>query len=189
MDRMAGAEIRFDGFQQINEEGLFRGNDDAGELFKIRKSARTTEKALYALQPFNPGDTLIRFKAQEYLTAPNRFSVQLAENKHIILDPDCLQYINHSCRPNVFFDLPKMGIVCLNPITIDEEITFFYPSTEWSLSQGFECMCGSPTCLGHIRGARYVSPQVLKQYKLSEFIERKHLTYNRREVFYPEPLL
>jgi hypothetical protein len=38
-----------------------------------------------------------------------------------------------------------------------EELTFFYPSTEWNMNQGFDCFCGSKRCLGYIGGAKYMS--------------------------------
>lgn len=146
---------------------------------EIRESAIIGEKSLYALRSFSPGDSLIRFQTKGYLAEPDRFTVQLAENRHIILDPEYLQYVNHSCRPNVFFDLRNKAIICLRPISRNEEITFFYPSTEWSLSHDFTCRCGSPSCLGHIRGARYLSSDILTRYRLSDFIHHKHLDKNR----------
>jgi hypothetical protein len=168
-------------------EGPLRKEFATSAFALLRVSEKTGGKSLHALKSFNPGDLLIRFQAKGILPEPDRYSVQLAENKHLILDPDCLQYINHSCRPNVFFDLPRMSLLCLRPIAADDEITFFYPSTEWSMAQGFSCQCGSPSCLGYVCGARYVSSEVLRQYKLSEFIEKQHhLYYNPGAVRYPE---
>jgi len=28
-----------------------------------------------------------------------------------------------------------------------DDITFFYPSTEWDMAQGFDCNCGAKVCL------------------------------------------
>jgi hypothetical protein len=33
-------------------------------------------------------------------------------------------------------------------IEVGQELTFFYPSTEWDMAQGFECICGTATCRG-----------------------------------------
>lgn len=35
-----------------------------------------------------------------------------------------------------------------------EELTFFYPSTEWNMDQPFDCECKKPTCFGSISGAK-----------------------------------
>lgn len=35
-----------------------------------------------------------------------------------------------------------------------DELSFFYPSTEWHMAQPFDCLCGTPTCRGRIAGAR-----------------------------------
>jgi hypothetical protein len=34
-----------------------------------------------------------------------------------------------------------------------DELTFFYPSTEWNMAQPFDCHCESESCLGKVRGA------------------------------------
>ena len=39
------------------------------------------------------------------------------------------------------------------PLRVGDKLTFFYPSTEWTMAQPFECRCGSAGCLGVIRGA------------------------------------
>lgn len=64
-----------------------------------------------------------------------------------------------------------MVISCLKKIEINEAMTFFYPSTEWSMEQAFDCLCGSNKCLQKIQGAAYLSSDVLNNYRLSEHIQ------------------
>jgi hypothetical protein len=97
----------------------------------------------------------------------------LGANQHILLFPEHLQYINHSCDPNVFFDTSSLVILALRDIAEGEEISFFYPSTEWEMDQPFTCHCGSAKCLGQIRGAAYLPAETLQQYQLSEFIQQQ----------------
>ncbi|VDB93002.1 Bgt-4417-2, partial [Blumeria graminis f. sp. tritici] len=47
-------------------------------------------------------------------------------------------------------------------LTPGQELTFFYPSTEWSMDQPFDCDCRSQDCLGRISGARFLNPNELK---------------------------
>jgi len=80
---------------------------------------------------------------------------------HMELNSD-LVYINHSCEPNVAFDLSsndrsKWHVRALREIHIGDTLTFFYPSTEWEMEQPFECQCKAATCLGVIKGANYLS--------------------------------
>ena len=93
--------------------------------------------------------------------------------QHIMLDPEFLQYINHSCDPNVFFDTENKKVIALKNIEKGEELTFFYPSTEWSMDQEFDCLCSSKNCLDKIQGAAHLPLDVLSQYKLSEYIQKK----------------
>lgn len=133
----------------------------------------TRENSLRSTVAFKAGDVVCDFSAKEKLTRPSYLTVQAGEEEHILLKPEFLQYLNHSCDPNVFLD-PHDGVVlCLKEIQRGEELTFFYPSTEWSMDKKFECRCGARQCLGRIRGALYVRKDVLKNYRLSQFVQNK----------------
>jgi hypothetical protein len=47
-----------------------------------------------------------------------------------------------------------MKIVALRDLKRGDEVCFFYPSTEWSMSQPFTCWCGASECLKTIDGAK-----------------------------------
>ncbi|MBU3713743.1 MAG: SET domain-containing protein [Ferruginibacter sp.] len=133
----------------------------------------TGEKALCSLVAFKKGDVISNFEAENVLSEPTYLTVQTDEHKHITLSPSYLQNINHSCSPNVFFDTTSMQLIALRQIEANEELTFFYPSTEWEMSQSFNCFCGSKNCLRTIKGAKFVSSQVIKSYRLTDFIKKQ----------------
>lgn len=56
-------------------------------------------------------------------------------------------------------------------LKVGDALTFFYPSTEWDMARGFECACGADECLGEIRGARWLSGEVLGRYWVNEHIK------------------
>jgi len=130
------------------------------------------EKSLHATLTFKPDDIIASFGSKEILTEPNYLTVQLNEQEHILLTPEFLQYINHSCNPNVLFDTTNMVVTCLSQIEVGEEITFFYPSTEWSMAQEFDCHCGTQGCLGRIQGAAHLHPDILLTYHISDYIKQ-----------------
>ncbi|MEG4836978.1 SET domain-containing protein-lysine N-methyltransferase [Microcoleus sp. B9-D4] len=133
----------------------------------------TGNKSLQATVSFAPGDIISIFRAKERLTEPNYLTVQLNEQEHIMLAPEFLQYINHSCNPNVFFDTTHRVLRCLSQIEVGEEMTFFYPSTEWCMAQTFDCDCKTQKCLGRIQGALHLHPAILQAYQLSDYIKQK----------------
>lgn len=128
---------------------------------------------LISLQSFQENDVVAIFGSSEIHKHPSRYTVQVAENKHIILSPEFLQYINHSCNPNVFFNTSTMELTALKQINTGDEFTFFYPSTEWFMADPFTCLCGSANCLGTIKGAKEINKTTLKQYQLTQFIQSK----------------
>lgn len=85
---------------------------------------------------------------------PTYATVQCGKDKHLNLNSDLL-YINHSCEPSLIFDTGNFNVLAgpkgLQP---GDELTFFYPSTEWHMAQPFDCFCGTPSCRGRIAGAR-----------------------------------
>lgn len=126
--------------------------------------------SLHALRAFEPGDIITAFSAGETLQTPNYLTIQTGINRHITLVPAYLQYTNHSCDPNVFFDTASMQLICLQPLRPGDEMRFFYPSTEWDMAQPFVCNCGSSNCLQLINGAAGLSDATLSNYRLTDFI-------------------
>jgi hypothetical protein len=126
--------------------------------------------------------------------APAWSSVQTGPNSHIELNSPML-YINHSCSPNVEFRMvspdadgnyPSASAYPIRegepaPVSGDygvagelrgEDLSFFYPSTEWDMGKPFKCLCDAPkdVCLGEISGAKAVDREVLKKYQVNPHI-------------------
>jgi hypothetical protein len=144
-----------------------------GSIAEIWECRKTGSKSLHATVELKLGEVISNFSPKEILESPNYLTVQISDHKHIMLAPEFLQYINHSCHPNVFFDTKNMVVTALRKIAIGEELTFFYPSTEWSMDRGFNCICQSEDCLGYIQGAAHLPLNLLTKYKLSQYIQQK----------------
>ena len=139
----------------------------------VRQNVTNNQKAFFAQMSYQPGDIIATFSAGRILPEPTYLTVQVDVDKHIMLQPEHLQYINHSCDPNVFFDTYAMQVVALRSIEEGDEMTFFYPSTEWDMAQPFTCFCGSHRCLGEIKGAAHIPLEILSNYKLTRFIQQQ----------------
>jgi hypothetical protein len=140
--------------------------------FEIRELQPEGHRALFSRKNFQIGEAIQPFGASQTLAQPDRYTVQAAAaNRHIILSPEFLLYLNHHCRPNCFFDLRSMQLRAVAPIHPGDELTFFYPSTEWAMSEAFECHCASAHCHGRIQGAAYLPDETLKSYDLAEHIK------------------
>lgn len=86
---------------------------------------------LVALRAFPKGSVIAPL---EGLT-PNkkRYStVQISKTEHIELNSD-LVFMNHSCDPSTLMDVDKMVVSATRDIAEGDELTFFYPSTEWDM--------------------------------------------------------
>lgn len=151
-------------------------------IAEMRQKLSNEQNALFALQAFQPGEMIAEFWAGTISSEPTYLTVQVDIGKHITLQPEFLQYINHSCEPNVFFDTSLMKLLALREIRKGEEMVFFYPSTEWQMTQSFNCYCGSRNCLGDIRGAAYLTEDVWKQYRLTDFIQQQLVKRASRKV-------
>jgi hypothetical protein len=139
----------------------------------VRQNLNNDQKAFFAQISYNPGDVVSDFFAGATLKEPTYLTVQVGIRKHIMLQPEHLQYINHSCDPNVFFDTHTLKVIALKPIKEGDEMTFFYPSTEWDMAQPFTCLCGTHKCLGQIRGAAHIPLDTLQTYRLTRFIQQQ----------------
>lgn len=137
---------------------------------EVLRSPLNGQCRLSSTRPFRKGEVICRFKSGRRLSKPNYLTVQVGPGQHITLNPEYLQYLNHSCAPNAFLDTAAGALICLKKILPGEEITFFYPSTEWIMDQPFVCQCGTAECLQLIQGAAFLPRQVLDHYQLNSFI-------------------
>lgn len=140
---------------------------------RVEEDPSSGQRSLHATSGFKQGEIISAFSAEAELLSPTYLTIQKGDNMHITLSPSFLQYVNHSCSPSAFFDTSLMQFVALTNIAEGEELTFFYPSTEWEMAQAFVCRCGSKNCLGTIEGAAFLSKEILERYRLTDFIRRK----------------
>lgn len=141
----------------------------------IQQDPVSGHQSLHATQRLLKGQVLTSFSHSQILDTPSRFTLQVSAHQHILLSPPELLYTNHSCTPNLYFDTQSMEVVLLEDVEQGEELCFFYPSTEWSMAEAFQCQCGSPGCLGLISGAVNLSDAILGRYRLSPYIHEKWL--------------
>ncbi|MES2890454.1 MAG: SET domain-containing protein-lysine N-methyltransferase [Bacteroidota bacterium] len=139
----------------------------------VRFDSATNHHSLHATSRFEKDTVIVPFKAASTQPVASYLTVQIDLQKHITLQPTILQFVNHSCEPNVFFNTSTMEFTSLRSIAQGDELCFFYPSTEWDMAQPFECFCGRPNCLKEIKGAAYLPPEILMKYKLTDFILRE----------------
>ncbi|KAG9248608.1 hypothetical protein BJ878DRAFT_4954 [Calycina marina] len=93
-------------------------------------------------------------------------TVQMGQHEHLSLNSD-LVYINHSCEPSLIFDTGNMKVIAgPKGLKKGDELTFFYPSTEYTMAQCFECICSTLSCRGFISGAEKV--KAVNPSKLSD---------------------
>jgi len=152
------------------------------EIAEVRQLLLNRQNALFALRPYQPGELIANFSAGTIAAEPTYLTVQVGNRKHITLQPEFLQYINHSCEPNVFFNTSTLELVALKEIQPEEEMTFFYPSTEWKMTQSFNCYCGNPNCIGEIRGAAFLPEDAIKNYRFTDFIQQQLAKRAARKV-------
>ncbi|KAB5590701.1 galactose-proton symport protein [Ceratobasidium theobromae] len=116
-----------------------------------------------ARQAFTAGEVVSPLTGMSKVPKKTWTSVQWGpgDDDHLELN-SVLVYSNHSCSPNVAVDVssPKPNdwhFRALKDISSGDYLTFFYPSTEWDMTQGFDCNCKEKNCLKLIQGAKYLT--------------------------------
>ena len=133
----------------------------------------TNQHSLHANTAFNTGDIIVSFSAATTQNYASYLTLQTGRGIHITLEPSFLQYVNHSCNPNVFFDTSAMQLVCISRVNRGDELCFFYPSAEWEMAQPFVCNCNSKNCLQLINGARGLGAETIGKHRFTDFIEEQ----------------
>ncbi|KAI5245559.1 hypothetical protein E4T43_03113 [Aureobasidium subglaciale] len=98
-------------------------------------------------------------------------TLQVSATSHISLD-SAYTYLNHSCAPSLEIDTEKMQVRVARDreLKVGDALSFFYPSTEWEMDRGFECLCGEEGCVGQVKGAKDMSKEELNKWFINGYI-------------------
>lgn len=125
-------------------------------------------RTLITKQAYKKGEVICEMPSENIADKPNRFTVQISRDKHTHVGK--LAALNHSCDPNVILDTDKMVMIARRDIEKGEELSFFYPSTEWEMAAPFICLCGSTNCIHVVAGARFLPLSTLENHYLNPHI-------------------
>jgi len=125
-------------------------------------------KSLTTKRAYKKGEIICPIPTDALYNKPNRFTVQIGRDRHVEVKE--LSSMNHSCNPNTFLDTTRMLVFAARAIAAGEELTFFYPSTEWEMASPFICLCGATNCIHVVAGARFLPLSTLEQHFLNRHI-------------------
>ncbi|MFN8489114.1 MAG: SET domain-containing protein-lysine N-methyltransferase [Caldilineaceae bacterium] len=140
---------------------------------------------LIATQPFRKGQLLHTFTDYRVVERPSYQTIQIALTQHID-NIGNLAYINHSCHPNTVIDTEALTVRAARDIAMGDELTFFYPSTEWVMDRPFICLCGAPQCIRLVAGAKYLTVETLGRYFINRHIREAIMQFLANAATIPE---
>jgi hypothetical protein len=70
----------------------------------------------------------------------------------------------------VILDTDRLLMFAARDIEKGEELSFFYPSTEWEMDAPFICLCGASSCIHVVAGARFLPLSTLEHHYLNVHI-------------------
>ncbi|KAF9382281.1 hypothetical protein CPB97_007245 [Podila verticillata] len=139
-------------------------------LFEVVYSEGDYNSRLVACKSYAKGEVIA--KVEGTTPGPKRYtSVQVAKEGHIELNSD-LVFMNHSCSPTVSLDTDTMTVVAVVDLKEGDNLTFFYPSSEWEMDQPFTCWCGAEKCVKSIQGAKFLSKETMSRYFTTSHIQQ-----------------
>jgi hypothetical protein len=140
--------------------------------------------------PIARGELFFRIEQCRHVQEPTYQTIQTGVHDHVE-ELGVLAYLNHSCRPNVLVHTGKMACFAARDIAAGEELSFFYPSTEWEMARPFLCLCGAPECIRLVTGARHIPLDMLSRYFINDHIRQmvqEALEATAKEFFQRESL-
>lgn len=87
----------------------------------------------------------------------SKFCIQISSDKFLDYTehPHYLDFINHSCDPNMRYDTTHLAFYAIMDIPEHAELTYDYDTTESDLTldgSDFVCLCDSENCRTYISG-------------------------------------
>ena len=149
LERVFLNELRSDRLAIVNDAGSIHGT------------------SLVAKTPFRRGEFVLPLIGE--LAARSYRTIQIDVGRH--LDGALMAFMNHSCQPTSIVQARALCVRAAVDLKAGDEITFFYPSTEWDMVRPFECLCGARECIGFVAGAQYLSIDILRRYFINSHIQ------------------
>lgn len=125
-------------------------------------------RSLITKQAYKKGEIICAIPTAKVIDTANRYTVQIGRDRHTEVGK--LSALNHSCDPNVILDTENLQMVARREIEEGEELSFFYPSTEWEMDAPFICLCGASNCIHVVAGARFLPLSTLENHYLNKHI-------------------
>jgi hypothetical protein len=125
-------------------------------------------RSLITKQAYKRGEIICEIPTEKVVDKANRYTVQIGRDRHTEVGK--LSALNHSCDPNVILDTENLQMVACRDIEQGEELSFFYPSTEWEMDAPFICLCGASNCIHVVAGARFLPLSTLENHYLNRHI-------------------
>ena len=149
-------------------------NPDRDRLLEVRTSEGSFRSGVAAKFDLPPGALFARITGIHLQSLQNYRTAQAGRDLHVELNSD-IYFTNHSCDPTLERHMEKFEIRVRSDRALKEGemLSFFYPSTEWTMAQAFDCWCGAGEgkCYKRIDGAGKMDEAVLKRYWLNGYIE------------------
>ena len=133
---------------------------------------RTQQKyrSLATTRAYKAGDIISPLPTATLYNKPNQYTVQIGRDQHVEVKE--LSALNHACDPSVILDTTRLLVFAARDLKQGDELTFFYPSTEWEMSSPFICLCGAPNCIHVVAGARFLPVSTLEGHFLNYHIRQ-----------------
>jgi hypothetical protein len=113
-------------------------------------------------------------------------SIQTSRTDHVEFNSG-LVYMNHSCAPTVELEVyppdaqgrypngvaGEVRVARDRDLQVGDDLTWFYPSTEWASPRPFQCLCGTEgeRCIGFQRGSKYLGREQLDRYFINKHVD------------------
>ena len=141
------------------------------DLSSLQIRTQRKYRSLTVKQAYKAGDIICPIPTAQLYDKPNQYTVQVGMNQHVEVKE--LSALNHACDPSVILDTTRMLVFAARDLEPGDELTFFYPSTEWEMSSPFICLCGAPNCIHVVAGARFLPLSTLEGHFLNYHIRQK----------------
>lgn len=144
-------------------------------------------RSLITKQAYKKGEIICNIPTEKLSDKANRYTVQIGQDRHTEVGK--LSALNHSCDPNVILDTENLRMVACRDIEVGEELSFFYPSTEWEMDAPFICLCGASNCIHVVAGARFLPLSTLEDHYLNKHIREMMIELLNNTEFHLMKLL
>jgi hypothetical protein len=161
--------------QKVKLISIINGFEPFNKTFCLSYDFATNSISLHSTRKIQKNELIYDLSSLRLVHKNNQYVITKNKNDYYDTEECFIQYMNHSCKPNVVVSNRENGdfaFISYRDMSENEELTYNYTTTEYISAAPFMCSCQNDNCIGAYTGFKYLKDEEKKELKAKNICTR-----------------